>query len=354
MKTASKQGSKPNGCFRFLNGVFTFLILFLIGLFYAFLVSAQYSFEGLGEELQLFHYKVLVLIFSGILGGVIDSVLIDRNIELPWYDAQKQAIVSGVIGDALVGIGGAFIIGFLASGYESIQSDDPPYTSLAAVGILGGFASKKLMEVALNRVLERIQRAEHDKESLAQLVEQIIKQIKGNLSDLELLELKNQIQQSPPELRQPVFSLVREFRRLCWQAGDVQAEGRTIPIFEALVTSDEYNYHYHTQLAIARIHKHDWQLGEVILDNLLTINRYYRLDQMIAEASDREVSETLTNWLIENQEWIRAQSNDGSLLNLLDKLSTTDPVGQENGSSPPTRDSNLEAIVSTLPQDEVE
>ncbi len=135
-----------------------------IGLAYALLIRTPLSSEN--EPTYLFgsfEWRVLVLTFSGILGGVIYTIMVDGHIEMPRYVEGKGALFeAGLFGDILLGIAGAFILQLLLPAEWSVMSDTAADleaagsqvlggSAIAATGIVGGYGGRALIQFSLER-----------------------------------------------------------------------------------------------------------------------------------------------------------------------------------------------------------
>lgn len=136
----------------------TFLTGFCIGLGYALLIS--YPTSPIAAPLGLIEWPVLVLTFSGILGGVIYSIVVDGHIEMPSYVANQGALFkAGLFGDILLGIAGAFLLESLLpieiSGAISGGNVEPiNETAIAATGIIGGYGGRAIIKFSLERLFK--------------------------------------------------------------------------------------------------------------------------------------------------------------------------------------------------------
>lgn len=272
----------------------TFFLGLLIGLIYAAIVSGNiaewvgllYANEA-GDVpadvpflLWLSNFeRQLVLIVSGILGGIIYTIMVDGHVELPRFiDERGDRFEAGLLGDMLLGIAGAFILEFLTSplGASSDASSETFYVTLAAKGIVGGYGSKTLMDIALSRFQDRVKSlsrrkevAESEHQALTQQVEQLHDEtqqllegqalihqldqhIDRGLTPPELDLLIQSIQKAPPAIREQIFQLAKQFRSTTSRTAEFRASTqRTIAIFEALVATDGQHHDYHAQLAFA-------------------------------------------------------------------------------------------------------
>ncbi len=242
----------------------TFITGILVGLFYVVIVSEKASnlfiFSGQGFIDQ----RILVLICSGILGGVLYPVIVDGSVELPRFSKDGYSFKAGLLGDILLGISGAFILEFLTSSMQA--TPDTSYVIYAAKGIIGGYGSEALMNVALNKFLSRFEEIKAEKEAAQaevtqlqqqmlegqQLLDQLNTHIERGLSQEDLKGLTYGIQQAPKAGQIQIFKITKEFRSLSSRTEEFKERTkRTIPIFEALVHCEPDNHAYHAQLAFA-------------------------------------------------------------------------------------------------------
>ena len=241
----------------------TFLTGFAIGLFYVLLVSGSWPSRGFLDT------RVLVLIFSGILGGVIYTIVVDGHVEMPRFVAGKgDKFEAGLFGDILLGIAGAVVLDFIAQSLSpgKVLTEN---LEVAAAGIVGGYGGRAILQFALQRVFKDIDLLEADRQRYLQanlqanlqrrlermdsleLVAQLNKQIESGLSVAELGRLTAEIKQAELGDRKRIYKLASEFRRKAKQLGEPAQVDRSIPIFEALVESEPQNHQYYAELAFA-------------------------------------------------------------------------------------------------------
>ena len=264
----------------------TFFLGLVIGLFYAAIISDKSVELNIPDWLNLFEQRVLVLTVSGILGGVIYTIMVDGTVELPRFSNKEGSrFEAGLLGDMLLGIAGAFVLDFLTSPFgmsEDVREtvrEQTSYVVYGAKGIIGGYASETIMDLALNRFLERSEQVEeriHEAEVQHQELEEERSHLQTETQDLRddqhLLDLVNlyidqdllpeeqtllfrHLQEASPALRQQIFDLTQQLRSTASRSeefrGSVQ---RTIPIFQTLIQTgvhDSDYYAYHAQLAYA-------------------------------------------------------------------------------------------------------
>jgi len=257
----------------------TFLTGVLIGLFYVVLISEKstnaFQFPDWILVHQLIDQKVFVLVFSGILGGVLYTIMVDGKVELPRFvDEEASSFEAGLFGDILLGIAGALIVGLFTT--ENANILEQTTLLLAAKGIIGGYGSKALMSMALQRFISRVDKLEAEKEAVeeqratleeeviqlqterqdlwqgAQLMEQINQQVEYGIPKETLIHLQQSIEHASIPVKKQIFGVVKEFRRLGSRSEAMRDRvQRMIPLFEALAKSDPKNHQYHAQLAYA-------------------------------------------------------------------------------------------------------
>lgn len=127
----------------------TFITGLCIGLAYALLLGTPFVFGSAG----LLDWEVLVLAFSGILGGVIYTIVINGEVEMPRFVVDRGALFkAGLFGDILLGISGAFILELLLpASLSGIDAEDPTGSAIAATGIIGGYGGRAIIKFSLER-----------------------------------------------------------------------------------------------------------------------------------------------------------------------------------------------------------
>ena len=261
----------------------TFLLGLCIGLAYAIIISDKAASLPIPPWLNIFEQRILVLTMSGILGGIIYTIMVDGNVELPRFtDQHGNRFEAGLLGDMLLGIAGAFILEFLTSPLgvsEEIKVQlqaETSYIAIAAKGIIGGYGSKSLMDIALNRALKQVREREKQREHLEQaneelasdvdaleterqellegqaLIQQLNHYIDRGLPGADVDHLVTSIRHAAPEIQEQVFQITKHLRQTTSRTEEFRASThRTIPIFIALVDSQPQQAGYHAQLAFA-------------------------------------------------------------------------------------------------------
>lgn len=130
----------------------TFLTGLCIGLGYALLISAPLSL-GLADAALLIEWRVLVLAFSGILGGVIYTIVTNGEVEMPRFIVTQGGVFkAGLFGDILLGIAGAFILELLLPASASVmEKAEVSGTAITATGIIGGYGGRAIIKFSLER-----------------------------------------------------------------------------------------------------------------------------------------------------------------------------------------------------------
>jgi GH24 family phage-related lysozyme (muramidase) len=262
----------------------TFATGILIGLFYSVIASDRFGtylaeLDRSSPFFRFIDHRILVLAFSGILGGLIYSIVVDGYIELPRFvDTKRDGInredgfKAGLFGDFLLGLAGAFVLDFLTSPIGLDASDraeilkNTPVITTAAKGIIGGYGGKAILVFALEKIFKNVDRLEEEKaryaeESFkskldnietAQLLDQLNAQIKAGLPEAELIKLQQDIRSASSKIKQQVFAMAEDARS-AGNFSDVTRPriARTIPVFEALRESDSQNPEYAAQLGYA-------------------------------------------------------------------------------------------------------
>ena len=362
-------------------GKFFFTSLLGMGLVFGFAILVSYTKN---PELKIswppkLEAEYLSLTLAGALGGILYSILLDGALELPtWVDGGKK-FRPGFIGEVFVGIGGAFTAYIFIP--DALKTANDKEIVIFVAGLVGGYGGKAVLNAALKRVIKRIDEADlvaEEQERLAQQVNQlneeqnliklVNQQINEGLPPSEVYGLSEKIKNASEELKQEVFMMAKESRRLSWRTKAFKSKiPLTIPIFQALVDSDPKNDKYHAQLAyaykdsdpprldesishlnqaiqlrgtqmvgntwkyelnraLARIIQEEqnstaspWR--EEILADLLSVDRNYGLAKVLIESEDEVVDIPLKDWLGNNQDWIKHRSKAARLLEQAFKVS---------------------------------
>ena len=340
-----------------------------------------------GEAAVFFNFLdplYLNLTLAGLLGGLLYSILLDQKLELPSWDGN--ALKPGFLGEIFVGISGAFIAySFLPEILTNPAPRNDSNLSLLAfvTGVVGGYGGKAILDTALNKVIKRIETADLAKEkaeSQAKELEQrkhildlVNLQIQEGLNLSELSELQEKLEAASENVKERAFNLAHDARSLGRRTLTFKDRvNRTIPIFEALVASDNNNASYNAELgyayissqppdlnqaisyldraielripgasteqdswkyeinrAIARIGLGNSQSRDDILKDLFAVEQRKGLAQAIDEYERDGVdggNNSIKNWLIQNQDWVSQQTNGKALLDKIQLSGVAKPV----------------------------
>ena len=363
----------------------TFLTGFAIGLFYVLLISDR-DFLWLRADEK----SAMVLIFSGILGGVIYTIMVDGHVEMPEFIPNDTGkFRAGLFGDILLGIAGAVVLDFIA---KSLEAPIDTYVEIAAAGIVGGYGGRAILQFALQRVFKDVNLLEADriaylqanmqqrlnrKDSL-ELIDLVNAQIRVGLAGDELSELKAEIEAADTDVRRRIFNLTRDFRLAAKAAGEQDRIVRMMPIFEALVTSDPEQHAYYAELAFAykdsgspdlfraieyldkaialrgdqhRAETWNYELSraitriqesyktngsydfapavhERIIADLLAVAEIYNLENILKAVSDESMPRPIINWMRHNQKMLAAHPKAKALIEQLDSMVQEEPAPQ--------------------------
>jgi len=237
----------------------TFFTGFAIGLFYVVLISNK-ALSWLGPD---GHYAI-VLVFSGILGGVIYTIVVDGHVEMPEFiESRGDRFRAGLFGDILLGIAGAIVLDFIR---QQLEIDFGSNTvKLAAEGIVGGYGGRAILQFALERVFKDINFLEADRQAYLQanlqrqlarmdsleLIDLVNQHIKVGLVSSELNPLVTEIEQTDSAVRQRIFRSLQDFRLAAKTAGATDRIERIKPLLEALIKGDVDQHAYYAELAFA-------------------------------------------------------------------------------------------------------
>ena len=252
----------------------TFLTGLLIGVVYAVILSGWQppnNDADLGANLSM--WNTLILAFSGILGGVIYSIVVDDYAEMPRFIANKgDKFEAGIFGDILLGLSGAFILySLLPPDVTAPDQNRLSNTALAATGIIGGYGGRAILKFALNRFFKDIQAfsaerrpngqpdppdlqadLRQDTVSSAQsLIEQVDRYIEAGASAADLVVLQQKLHQAPAAVRGQVFTALVDLHKAASQIQlSPEQMHRLVPLYEGLIADDPNNDAYWGQLAL--------------------------------------------------------------------------------------------------------
>lgn len=356
-----------------------------------------------------------ILSITGVAGGILYSISLDGEIELLAWGKNKKSIDPGMLEDVLVGITGAFVAYTLfRDQFLPNPTEDPlTYTiSLFAVGLVGGYGGKALITKLLGRITNKLHKLENEKEQekerniqLSQQVgeldqekatlqaggtvidlvnQQIVEGISDRAKQNELIKL---IEKAPSDVKQRVFTIAKEIRRIGWKSRSLSTKQkirRTILIFAALVRSSPNNHEYRSQLAnsykesdqpdydkaIAEIEQainlrgpdasgNGWkyelvralcyigkltderggdtadpEIREQILFDLVVVDQQYGLTRLLKEADDDVVDNPIYDWFGDNRSWLQSHSKGQVLLKKIEQ-------------APPTKTTSLKSTAAT-------
>jgi predicted chitinase/tetratricopeptide (TPR) repeat protein len=323
----------------------------------------------------------LSLVLAGALGGLLYSILLDGELELPsWSKKNPNNLNPGFLGEIFVGIGGSLI----AYKFLPQELGKPGLEiTIFVTGLVGGYGGKAILDAALSKVIDRIKTADLAKEkaeSQSKELEEktyirnlVNQQIQEGLNQSELSELKEKLEGASDDVKKIVFNLAHDARSLGRRTLTFKDRvNRTIPIFEALVASDNNNPSYNAELGyayissqppdlnqaisyldraielripgsstegdswkyemnrvIARIGLGNSQSRDDILKDLFAVEQRKRLAQAIDEYESDGVdggNNSIKNWLIQNQDWVSQQTNGKALLDKIQLSAAAKPV----------------------------
>lgn len=366
----------------------TFLTGLLIGLLYVIIISEwkvpSQVFGGLLDQ------RTLILMFSGIMGGVIYTILVDGHVEMPRFVASKgDQFEAGLFGDILLGIAGAIVLDFITQqtalrAIENIQ--------VAALGIIGGYGGRAILQFALNRMFSDINVLEEDRRKYLKvayqqkmeamdglkIIDQLNNHIQTGLINSELAELTAAIRQAPIDIRKQVFVLAKDFHRTA-NLSDVTKPriARTTPIFEALIDSEPDNHQFYAEAAFAykdsglpdlfkaiqyldkaietrgnrhqaetwkyelsraitriqqvyentRSYEFEPQINELIIADLLTVANVYNLQNILKSAREKQIPIPVWEWAEQNRATLLSRKDTADLaIQFLDVFETDSTV----------------------------
>jgi len=274
----------------------TFLTGICIGLAYALLIGNPWSW-GLAETAILIEWKVLLLTFSGILGGVIYAIVVNGEVEMPQFVIDQGALFkAGLFGDILLGIAGAFILELLLpSSLSVMENAEPGGTAVAATGIIGGYGGRAIIKFSLERFFKYtgalyevrdaaiIQHPSQQKPRAASLeaavtknstssdgsvsgslesksvtanertlllIEHIDSYVQRGLSDPERVQLIQQMQSEPTSVRQEVFTALIELRQEIAASLEAEQLQRMAGVLDGLISVSPSEHPLYYQLAL--------------------------------------------------------------------------------------------------------
>lgn len=393
-----KAKQKPPLTFPPIPKAINFLLTFLLGLGMALGFAKLISFTSSASNnaakisdlqgyLQWFNginTIYLSLVLAGGLGGLLCSILLDGELELPsWSKKNPNNLNPGFLGEIFVGIGGS-LIAYQFLPQELRKPGDPGLEiTIFVTGLVGGYGGKAILDAALKKVINRIDTANEAKEiaeSQAKELEEktyirnlVNQQIQEGLNQSELSEMQEKLEYATDDVKERAFNLAHDARSLGRRTLTFKDRvNRTIPIFEALVASDNNNPSYNAELgyayissqtpdldkaisyldraielrvpgsstegdswkyemnrAIARIGLGNSQSRDDILKDLFAVEQRKGLAQAIDEYERDGVdggNNSIKNWLIQNQDWVSQQTNGKALLDKIQLSAAAKPV----------------------------
>jgi uncharacterized membrane protein YeaQ/YmgE (transglycosylase-associated protein family)/histone H3/H4 len=202
--------------------------------------------------------------------------LLDGELELPsWSKKNPNNLNPGFLGEIFVGIGGAFIAyKFLPQELRNL-GDPGLEITIFVTGLVGGYGGKAILDAALKKVINRIDTANEAKEiaeSQAKELEEktyirnlVNQQIQEGLNQSELSEMQEKLESATDDVKERAFNLAHDARSLGRRTLTFKDRvNRTIPIFEALVASDNNNPSYNAELGYAYISSQPPDLNQAI------------------------------------------------------------------------------------------
>ncbi|WOB70582.1 D-Ala-D-Ala carboxypeptidase family metallohydrolase [Microcystis aeruginosa] len=394
----NKAKQKPPLTFPPFPKTTNFILTFLLGLgmalgfaklisFTSFASNNGTKISGLQGYLQWFNginTIYLSLVLAGGLGGLLYSILLDGELELPsWSKKNPNNLNPGFLGEIFVGIGGS-LIAYQFLPQELRQTYDTGVEiTIFVTGLVGGYGGKAILDAALKKVINRIETADLAKEkaeSQAKELEEktyirnlVNQQIQEGLNQSELSEMQEKLESATDDVKERAFNLAHDARSLGRRTLTFKDRvNRTIPIFKALVASDNNNPSYNAELgyayissqppdldkaisyldraielripgastegdswkyemnrAIARIGLGNSQSRDDILKDLFAVEQRKELAQAIDEYERDGVdggNNSIKNWLIQNQDWVSQQTNGKALLDKIQLSAAAKPV----------------------------
>ncbi|MFN7555333.1 glycoside hydrolase family protein [Microcystis sp.] len=393
-----KAKQKPPLTFPPIPKAINFLLTFFLGLGmalgFAWLISFTSSASGKHtiirdlpgylEWLNGTNTLYLSLVLAGALGGLLYSILLDGELELPyWSKKNPNNLNPGFLAEIFVGISGAFIAYSVLPQELKQPGDQGLEITIFVTGLVGGYGGKAILDAALEKVINRIKTANLAKEkaeSQAKELEEktyirnlVNQQIQEGLNQSELSEMQEKLEGASDDVKKIVFNLAHDARSLGRRTLTFKDRvNRTIPIFEALVASDNNNASYNAELgyayissqpadldkaisyldraielrvpgasterdswkyemnrAIARIGLGNSQSRDDILKDLFAVEQRKGLAQAIDEYESDGVdggNNSIKNWLIQNQDWLSQQTNGKALLDKIQLSAAAKPV----------------------------
>ena len=391
-----------------------FLVQFAIGLLLALGIASLIQFSSQGNLFKIQEVTLplsigpinlvpayLNLTLAGGLGGLLYSMLVDQTLEFPSFGKNDKGLRPGFLGDIFVGIAGALIAFTIlpAPLKEPLNGD---YTEVSIMifvtALVGGYGGKSVLDLALQRLINRIKDVDLTKEKLEQVskVEKLQKlanrQIYQGLNPEELTNLQTELQSTSinPKIKKRIVERARDARRLGSRVKAYQDRtNRVVPVLKAVAEGETDNDYYQAQLACAyrdcipprldeallkfdeaiTLHPNNWhyeldrvvarirkafQEGEAnkknspssdnILQDLFAIDSNRSLAQIFLEF-DQGRTKPIKDWLGKNQDWVKQVRGGSSLLKEAFEAATIIPRDDLNIAPPNT---TIKAITRTF------
>ena len=386
----------------------TFLTGFAIGLFYVLLISEKTSTWVGGDD----GHRAIVLIFSGILGGVIYTIMIDGHVEMPQFvENRGDQFKAGLFGDILLGIAGAIVLDFIAQPFADLTSS----VEVAAAGIVGGYGGRAILQFALQRVFKDINLLEADRLAYLQanlqqklarmdsleLIDLVNQQIKVGLASRELSTLKAEIEEADSGVRKRIFNLVQDMRLAANDSNERDRIERMMPLFSALIKGDPNQHAYYAELAFAykdsgsadlfqamqhldqaialrgerqraatwnyelsraitRIeaahqressYDFDSQTEDLIIKDLLAVSNIYNFETLLQDIKDDNIPLPLLNWVRHNQADLLSRDDTASLALKITNFLEADSskAGQQSATRSTKRSTGVDSPPESIP-----
>ncbi len=274
----------------------TFLTGFAIGLVYTLILSGLTPSNPdteISKAFGLLDWQVLILAFSGIMGGVIYSIVVDGHVEMPRFISGKgDKFQAGLFGDILLGIAGAFILeALLPSSLASAELEQPSGIALAATGIIGGYGGRAILRFALNRFFKLsgelpetidsttvdesdVEESQTASEAVFQLITQIDNYIRTGATEAERKVLIRALAEATAETRKQVFEALVDLRQQApVLALTTEQRQRIITVHEQLLTQehDEYQSLGEMALVYRDLDPPDYSKALTCLDRAITL-----------------------------------------------------------------------------------
>ncbi len=372
----NKAKQKPSLTFSYPKKTVTFILTFLLGLGMALGFAWLISLTSNSTDTTI-KSLYLNLVLAGAFGGLLYSILLDGELELPsWSEKNPNNLKPGFLGEIFVGISGSFIAySFLPEVLKKAEGDTNAGLLAFVTGVVGGYGGKYILDAALKKVINRIETADLAKEKAEseakeldekkRILDLVNLQIQEGLTLSDLSELKEKLETASPDVKKRAFTLATDARRLGRRAAQFKDRlKRTVPIFETLLTTNNDDPEHHAQLAFAQIdleppalddaivhldqaiqlrgesiQGNEWEyefhraiarilllqqkglkansavvLSQGILQDLSVVDRTKGLGNAIDEYKRDGINLPIEEWLTQNQDWVNQQSDGKTLI----------------------------------------